>query len=309
MVAARRAASALGAAVLAVSASGFGAGLGPRLPRRRLQQPPQQQQQLNRRATAVASVTVGGSTFASERAHLFGEGDPNHEETILQKITSRRREDVAEARAKVSTEQLREVANAFDLVCGEPLQLGERLSREAAQGKMALAAEFKRASPSKGDIAVDLDAAEQGCLYSSVGAAVISVLTEEHWFKGTLQDMREVRVATQKQAEAAEGGNGRPAVLRKDFIIDEYQIAEARANGADTLLLIVAVLEVSEVARLIKACREWGIEPLVEVHTEEELDIALACDARVVGVNNRNLHTFKLDLETTARIARQVGRR
>ena len=129
---------------------------------------------------------------------------------------------MAEARTKVSTEKLRELANAFDLVCGEPLQLGERLAREAAQGKMALAAEFKRASPSKGDIAPDADAAAQGVAYASVGAAVISVLTEQHWFKGTLADMRAVRVATQQRAAAgfASGPAERPAVLRKDFIVD-----------------------------------------------------------------------------------------
>ncbi|CAN0051568.1 unnamed protein product, partial [Hapterophycus canaliculatus] len=128
---------------------------------------------------------------------------------------------------------------------------------------MAIAAEFKRASPSKGDIALDLKAGEQGFLYASVGAAVLSVLTEPKWFKGSLEDMKEVRVATNKIKNNR--ANRRPAVLRKDFIIDEYQLLEARANGADTVLLIVAILEVERLDALIQACRKLDMEPLVEV--------------------------------------------
>ncbi|CAN0438787.1 unnamed protein product [Discosporangium mesarthrocarpum] len=95
----------------------------------------------------------------------------------------------------------------------------------------------------------------------------------------------------------------RPAVLRKDFIVDKYQLLEARANGADTVLLIVAILERSKLHDLIEASRELGMEPLVEVHTDEEMVLALEANAKVVGVNNRNLHTFELDLSTTERVA------
>ena len=247
------------------------------------------------------------SKIRPERAHLFGEGDPNHERTILQTITAKRVDDVAAAKRVASEAELVAAAVEFDAEHGPPLDLYDRLAQETAAGRMGLAAEFKRASPSKGDIAVELDAAEQGLKYASVGAAVISVLTESHWFKGTLDDMRAVRVATQAGAEAAT--TTRPAILRKDFLVDTYQVAEARAMGADTVLLIVAILEVPQLRELVDACRAVSMEPLVEVHTDEELDIALECGARVIGVNNRNLHTFKLDLGTTERIAQRAFER
>jgi len=261
--------------------------------------------------TRVSSISRAQSspTFA-ERAHLFGEDDPNHKQTILQTITHRRLEDVVLAKGLVSVDSLKAQAAEFEAQYGPPLDLKARVASAAAGPRgMGLAAEFKRASPSKGDIAVHLDAAEQGLKYADVGAAVISVLTEEHWFKGTLEDMRAVRVATQEAALNADGGakHERPAVLRKDFLVDVYQVLEARAFGADTVLLIVAILEVSQLRELIAACRAVGMEPLVEVHTDQELDIALACDAKVIGVNNRNLHTFKLDLETTERHARRAA--
>lgn len=201
---------------------------------------------------------------------------------VLRAEHSQRREDVAQARAQVSESSLRAKIEEMDREHGKPLDLFERLRAE--QRPMALAAEFKRASPSKGeeqqlevvegaaggegergvwsvielrmlgccwsvgagDIAPDLVAAEQAVKYASVGAAILSVLTEPKWFKGTLDDMRDVRLATG-------GGQGlRPAVLRKDFVIDEYQILEARAYGADTVLLIVAILEVDRLHALIK---------------------------------------------------------
>jgi len=163
---------------------------------------------------------------------------------------------------------------------------------------MAIAAEFKRASPSKGDINTKLLAAEQGVAYATSGACVVSVLTEPTWFKGTLQDMLDVRKATQGLF-----GERRPAVLRKDFIIDPYQILEARMYGADTVLLIVAILEVTTLYELLAFSRSLGMEPLVEVNTPEEMAIALEVGAKVIGVNNRNLHTFELDPFTTEKCA------
>lgn len=156
-----------------------------------------------------------------------------------------------------------------------------------------------------GDIAVDVIAAEQGVKYATAGAGILSVLTEPKWFKGSLQDMKDVRLATETMTP-------RPAVLRKDFVVEEYQILEARAYGADTVLLIVAILEVDRLQRLIKRSREWGMEPLVEVNTLQEMEIALDAGAKVIGVNNRNLHTFQLDLGTTERVmevAKQRGLR
>jgi anthranilate synthase/indole-3-glycerol phosphate synthase/phosphoribosylanthranilate isomerase len=166
---------------------------------------------------------------------------------------------------------------------------------------MAIAAEFKRASPSKGNINLDLDPVEQCVQYAKMGASLISVLTEYRHFKGSLQDMKRVRLAVQKELST-----NRPAILRKDFVFDRYQVLEARAQGADTVLLIVAVLGKQQLTDLIAFSRSLLMEPLVEVHTEKEVDIAMACGARVIGINNRNLHSFQLDLSVTARLARHL---
>ena len=183
---------------------------------------------------------------------------------------------------------------------GAPLNLAEVITSK--QPAMCLAAEFKRASPSKGLIAAHLDSAEQGVKYSDAGAGVISVLTEERWFKGSLDDLRGIRLATQKSANGG-ASRGRPAVLRKDFVTTKYQILEAAANGADSILLIVAVLPLAVLKELIDYARSLELEPLVEVHALCELDVAIEAGAKVVGVNNRNLHTMKLDLAQTEKIA------
>ena len=127
------------------------------------------------------------------------------------------------------------------------------------------------------------------------------MLTEPTWFKGTLDDLANVRAGL-------EGAGMSPGVcvLRKDFLMDEYQLLEARAHGADTALLIVAVLEPAELSALMAASRALGMEPLVEVNTEAEMEIAMAAGAKVVGVNNRNLHTFEVDMGTTGRIAKML---
>ena len=166
---------------------------------------------------------------------------------------------------------------------------------------MCLAAEFKRASPSKGLIAADLKAHEQGVVYAKAGAGVISVLTEERWFKGGLDDLRGIRLATQECC--ANTGVLRPAILRKDFVTTKYQILEGAANGADSVLLIVAVLPLAVLKELIDYARSLGMEPLVEVHALCELDVAIKAGAKVVGVNNRNLHSMKLDLCQTEKVA------
>jgi anthranilate synthase / indole-3-glycerol phosphate synthase / phosphoribosylanthranilate isomerase len=159
----------------------------------------------------------------------------------------------------------------------------------------------KRASPSKGDIAPDMDAAEQAIKYARGGAAAISVLTEPHWFKGTLEDMLAARRAVE------EVGGRRPAILRKDFIIDEYQVVEGRVYGADTVLLIVAALNDERLAALMDCSRSLGMEPLVEVNSADEMERALAAGARVVGINNRDLRNFRVDLSTTDRLAGMVS--
>lgn len=174
------------------------------------------------------------------------------------------------------------------------LNFYERLKSQP--GTIAVMAEFKRASPSKGDINLTLNAAEQGLLYSQAGANVISVLTEPKWFKGNLQDLKSVR-------QAINGLSHRPALLRKDFIMDRYQIMEARLAGADAVLLIVAMLEAGRLSDLIQFSHSLGMEPLVEVNCSDEMTIALECGARVIGVNNRNLHTFEVNMDTTTSLS------
>ncbi len=178
---------------------------------------------------------------------------------------------------------------------------------------MALAAEFKRASPSKGDIAPNLKADEQALKYTQAGACTISILTEGHWFKGSLQDLTDARIRTTKYANSEQNDNGtkrrRPAILRKDFCISKYMIAEAYAAGADTILLIVAITPRALLKDLIDYARSLEMEPLVEVHAPIELDVALDAGARVIGVNNRNLHTFQMDLATTDRTADELTKR
>lgn len=156
---------------------------------------------------------------------------------------------------------------------------------------IAVIAEVKRASPSKGALAEIPDPAVLAGAYEEGGARVISVLTEERRFRGSLDDLDAVRRAVSIP------------VLRKDFIIGPYQIHEARAHGADMILLIVAALEQDALASLLDRTESLGMTPLVEVHTEEEADRALEAGAKIIGVNARNLKTLEVDTDTFARIA------
>ena len=166
----------------------------------------------------------------------------------------------------------------------------------------ALMAEIKRASPSKGPISMSTNAAQQALNYALSGASVISVLTEPTWFKGSLLDMRLAR-------QAVDSLTNRPAILRKDFILDEYQISEARLHGADTVLLIVAMLPLTRLQALYAFSLSLGMEPLVEVNNAKEMEIALGIGAKVIGVNNRNLHSFNVDMGTTTRLVDMVRER
>ena len=218
---------------------------------------------------------------------------------ILDTICDQRRVDVQIAKQLKSAQDLRDaISNRKD---DNVVNLFSRI-----KDGLHVAAEFKRASPSKGDIATHLSAAEQTLKYAKAGASVISVLTEPKWFKGSLKDMEDVARAMRENFV----GKNRPAVLRKDFILDKYQILEARAYGADTVLIIVAAIEdESELKDLIEFSRSLSMEPLVEVNSESELDIALRAGAKVIGVNNRNLKTFQVDLQTTDRCAIHLQKR
>ena len=166
--------------------------------------------------------------------------------------------------------------------------------RQPRLGSVALIAEVKKASPSAGVIRPDFDPVRIARAYETAGASCLSVLTDEKFFQGSLQYLRQIRVAV------------RLPLLRKDFIIDERQILEAVEWGADAVLLIVAILSDDQLRRFHRLATEAGLAALVEVHDESELDRALTAEARLIGVNNRNLKTFKVDLATAERLAQRL---
>ena len=159
----------------------------------------------------------------------------------------------------------------------------ETLSQPGAAG-VNIIAEIKRASPSKGDIAPDLDASRTALRYEKGGAAAVSVLTDPTYFKGSLEDLTAARSACTLP------------VLRKEFIISRYQVYEAAAAGADAILLIARILTAKKLDQLYALCRELGMDALVEIHTPEDARTVAACGARLVGINNRNLSTFETDI-------------
>ncbi|MCJ1398128.1 bifunctional tryptophan synthase trp1 [Xylographa trunciseda] len=217
--------------------------------------------------------------------------------SILDEIYRRRRQAV-EAQKDIPSQRLSDLQELFDLGLSPP-QISFPVRLRSSPYSLSLMAEIKRASPSKGPIAMNICAPAQARKYAMAGASLISVLTEPEWFKGSLDDLRAVR-------QSLQGLRHRPAVLRKEFIFDEYQILEARLAGADTILLIVKMLDASTLERLYAYSRTLGMEPLVEVNNIEEMDIAVKLGAEVIGVNNRNLTSFEVDLETTSRLLNKV---
>ncbi|KLO11940.1 indole-3-glycerol phosphate synthase [Schizopora paradoxa] len=233
-----------------------------------------------------------------------GDASASKPPTILQKIYAQRQKDVELAQATPGTRP-DELDTYLAMGLAPPLiPLVPRLKRNpasstSASSSLSLMAEIKRASPSKGDIALTVNPAQQALLYAKAGASVISVLTEPTWFKGTLLDLRLARQAVDVLPD-------RPALLRKEFVFSEYQIAEARLHGADTVLLIVAMLDQPTLARLYAYSCKLGMEPLVEVNNAAEMHRALELGAKVIGVNNRNLHDFSVDMGTTSSLVDMV---
>jgi indole-3-glycerol phosphate synthase len=179
------------------------------------------------------------------------------------------------------------------------LERGERRDflaalRKPRHGDIALIAEVKKASPSAGVICEDFDPVRIAKEYETAGASCLSVLTDEKFFQGSLDHLRQIRAVVELP------------LLRKDFIIDERQILEAIEWGADAILLIVAILTDAQLAKFHSLVMEAGLAALVEVHDEVELDRALAAGAHLIGVNNRDLKTFKVDLATTGRLAAKL---
>ncbi|MFX0538750.1 indole-3-glycerol phosphate synthase TrpC [Ornithinimicrobium sp. Y1847] len=203
--------------------------------------------------------------------------------TVLDEIISGVREDLTQRRAALSLEDVRERAQA-----APPARDAWRALR--APG-LHVIAEVKRSSPSKGALAAIADPAALAADYAEGGASVISVLTEGRRFGGSLADLDAVRARVDVP------------VLRKDFVVDPYQVWEARAHGADLVLLIVAALPQEVLIGLLERIESLGMHALVEVHDEPELERALAAGARIVGVNNRDLRTLEVDRGTFARLA------
>lgn len=209
---------------------------------------------------------------------------------ILKKILQRKAEEIAERRRRVSSAELRQRVSSAPALRSFVGALRAKL----ASGLPAVIAEVKKASPSKGLLRPDFRPAEIAVSYERGGAACLSVLTDRDFFQGSDEDLHQARVAC-----------GLP-VLRKDFIIDTYQVVEARAIGADCILLIAAALSDGQMAELSAAATELGLDVLVEVHDAQELERLLRLPLPLVGINNRNLRTFEVSLQTTLDLLAQV---
>lgn len=202
---------------------------------------------------------------------------------ILAKIIETKKTEVATARQMRSeSEVLREAKSRKDL-----RGFTRAIEDKIAQGKAAVIAEVKKASPSKGVIREQFNVADIASSYAAHGAACLSVLTDVQYFQGSYDHLRQARAACSLP------------VLRKDFMIDPYQIIHARALGADCILLIVAALTASQLREFEAIAKELGMDVLVEVHDRAELDIALDMETPLLGINNRNLRSFETTLQTT----------
>jgi indole-3-glycerol phosphate synthase len=207
---------------------------------------------------------------------------------LLSEIVSSKQRRVDQAKKLVSLEQMRALAAE----AREDAQAHALLKALSDESKINIIAEFKRRSPSKGEIRRDADATATARAYAAAGAAAVSVLTEEDYFGGSLDDLRAARKTISLP------------ILRKDFIFDGYQVYESAAAGADAVLLIVAALADEALVWLRRIAEdELGMDALVEVHTADEMKRAAACGAKIIGVNNRDLQTFRVSLETSVQLA------
>ncbi len=210
---------------------------------------------------------------------------------ILREIVEAKRKEVERLKVEVPLIRLESLINAQE----PALNLSGALMGDSVR----VIAEVKKASPTRGLLREEFDPADLASSYANNGAAAISVLTNAQYFQGSIQDMEAVRAVSHPR--------GIP-VLRKEFIFDPYQVHEARAYGADAILLIVGVLTPLALEELVGLAESFWMQCLVEVHDEEELSVALDAGAEIVGINNRDLRSFKADLGVTERLARLVPR-
>lgn len=211
--------------------------------------------------------------------------------TVLKKIIARKYEEIIERSALVSIETLKQRAAQQPPCRGFVKAIETKLTK----GESAVIAEIKKASPSKGvmrDPFIPVDIAKS---YEAAGAACLSILTDVDFFQGADQYLIDARAAVSLP------------VIRKDFIVDDYQVYEARAMGADCILLIVAALNAAQLAHLNTLAHEIGLDVLVEVHDADELAVALTLPNRLIGINNRNLHTFETSLNNTFQLLDHIG--
>lgn len=211
--------------------------------------------------------------------------------TILRKIIARKWEEIAERKQHTSIADLQALIQQQD----QPRGFVQSIANKIVAGQSGVIAEIKKASPSKGVIREHFVPAELARSYELGGAACLSVLTDVDFFQGSDSYLQQARAATNLP------------VIRKDFLVDEYHIYEARALGADCVLLIVAALEAAKLKELNLLAHELGMDVLVEVHDERELDLALQLPNKLVGINNRNLHTFEVSLDTTYKLLETIG--
>ena len=210
--------------------------------------------------------------------------------TILKKIIARKHEEIKERKPLRSFVDLECLASKQSACRGFVSSMEASLSK----GRSAVIAEIKKASPSKGVIREDFDPEFIAKSYEKGGASCLSILTDVDYFQGADEYLRQARAVTQLP------------VIRKDFLVDPYQVVEARAIGADCILLIVAALAKTQLEELNAQAKELGMDVLVEVHDKKELELALGLPNKLVGINNRNLHTFELTLQTTFDLLKEI---
>ncbi|OGW55493.1 MAG: hypothetical protein A2Y81_07250 [Nitrospirae bacterium RBG_13_43_8] len=203
---------------------------------------------------------------------------------ILQKIIEKKRERLHFVKAKVSLSEIKSMASDIE-------ELKDfKTAVKRTHGRIRLIAEIKKASPLRGVIRKDFDPLKIAVVYNKKNVDAISVLTEEDYFQGKLEYVKGIKRIADKP------------ILRKDFIVDEYQIYESKAYGADAVLLIASVLGRNQAADYLHLASELGLSVLLEVHDLKELEMALMIEADLIGINNRNLTTFKVDLDTTLKL-------